>query len=127
MKGLFDSSKILFFFWDVSLFLNYFRKLPPPQRLGLSLLSRKLALLVTVISGGQRCQTIHVIDVKDIIVSDTKLIIPIMEKIKQTKPSKHMSPLMFKCYPTEPNLCVVTHLSIYLKKTKCLRKHPNCL
>ena len=45
-----------------------------------------------------------------------------MEKLKQTKSSKHMLPLKFKCYPTEPKLCVVTHLSIYLKKTKCLRK-----
>ena len=33
-----------------------------------------------------------------------------------------MLPLKFKCYPTQPKLCVVTHLSIYLKKTKCLRK-----
>ena len=50
----------------------------------------------------------------------TKLIISIMKKIQQTEPSKHMSPLKFKCYPTEPKLCMVTHISIYLTKTKCL-------
>ena len=125
MKGLFETNPIFQNYcsiWDVSLVLNYFRKLPPPQKLSLSLRSKKLALFLTLISGGQRCQTVHAIDVKNIIVSDTELIIPIMEKIKQTKPSNHMLPLKFKGYPTESKLCVVTHLSIYLKKTKSLRK-----
>ena len=91
MKGLFETNPIFQNYcsiWDVSLVLNYFRKLPPPQKLSLSLLSKRLALFLTLISGGQRCQTVHAIDVKDIIVSDTKLIIPIMEKNKTNKTIK---------------------------------------
>ena len=33
-----------------------------------------------------------------------------------------MTPLKFKYYLMEPKLCVLTHLNIYLKKTKSLRR-----
>ena len=44
-----------------------------------------------------------------------------MEKIKQTTVRKHIASLKFKYYLVEPKLCVLTHLNIYLKKTKSLR------
>ena len=72
--------------------------------------------------GGQRCQTIHGIATGDIKVLDDCLYIPIMGKIKQTKPSKHMAPLKFMPYLKEPKLCVVTHLTQYLEKTTPLRQ-----
>ena len=62
-------------------------------------------------------QTIHSINIEDLKVVDNSLYIPIMEKVKQTKASKHMKPLKFMPYIKEPKLCVVTHLTQYLKLT----------
>ena len=41
-----------------------------------------------------------------------------MSLINQTKPTKHLTPLCFQIYNEEPKLCVVTHLTEYLKITK---------
>ena len=41
-----------------------------------------------------------------------------MSLINQTKPTKHLTPLRFQIYNEEPKLCVVTHLTEYLKITK---------
>ena len=45
--------------------------------------------------------------------------------IKQTKPTKHMAPLRFQIYNKEPRLCVVAHLTEYLKRTKSYRDTDN--
>ena len=44
-----------------------------------------------------------------------------MSLIKQTKSTKHMAPLCFQTYSKEPKLCVVSHLTEYLKRTKSYR------
>ena len=44
-----------------------------------------------------------------------------MSLIKQTKPTKHMAPLCFQIYNKDPKLCVVSHLTEYLKRTKSCR------
>ena len=84
-------------------------------------LTQKLVMLMTLISGGQRAQIIHSIRVSDIKILDNKVVIPIMSLIKQTKPTKDMAPLCFQIYNKEPKLCVVTHLTEYLKRTKSYR------
>ena len=65
-------------------------------------LTQKLVMLMTLISGGQRPQTIYSIRVSDIKILDNKVVIPIMSLIKQTKPTKHMAPLCFQIYNKEP-------------------------
>ena len=80
--------------------------------------NQKLVSLMTLISGSQRAQTIHSIRVSDIKILDNKVVIPIMFLIKQTKSAKHMASLCFQIYNKEPKLCVVTHLTEYLKRTK---------
>ena len=44
-----------------------------------------------------------------------------MSLIKPTKGTKHMVPLYFQKYKKEPKLCVVSHLTEYLKRTKSYR------
>ena len=78
-------------------------------------------MLMTLISEGQRAQTIHSIRVSDIKILDNKIVIPIMFLIKQTKSTKHMAPLCFQIYNKEPKLWVVTRLTEYLKRTKSYR------
>ena len=101
---------------------NYFWSLPPVHQLCLKTLSKKLCTLLVLLSGGQRCQTVHAIDITDLQVVGNTLVIPIMSNIKQTRPSKHMAPLKFTGYPTDPKLYVLTHMGAYLQRTKQLRQ-----
>ena len=124
MKGMFESNPQLPKYssvWDVRVLLNYFRTIPHQKELSLKLLSKKLAAMLGILAGGQRCQTIHAITVTDMKVTTDKLIIPIYDPIKQTKKGKHMKPLEFKMYPNEEKLCVVDNLITYLAKTNQYR------
>ena len=124
MKGIFEDNPTLpkfQFTWNVSLLFNYFRNMQDIDALDTQKLTQKLVMLMTLISGRQRAQTIHSIRVSDIKILDNKVVIPITSPIKQTKPTKHMAPLCFQIYNNEPKLCVVSHLTEYLKRTKSYR------
>ena len=127
MKGVFEDRPVFpkyKLIWDVQILLNYFRTLPSPTALTLELLGKKLALLIGILAGGHRFQTLHAINVLDIKIVGKKCVIPIYENLKQSKPGKHLKPLEFTVYLTEPKLCVVSNLKEYLAKTFPLRKHP---
>ena len=106
--------------WDVRKVFNYFRNLPVMSNLTLKELSRKLAMLFCLVSGGQRMQTIHLINLKDIKYFGEQVFIPIMQKIKQSKSGNHIYPLSFKTYPKDTELCAVAHLKIYIELTQDL-------
>ena len=50
--------------WDVEIVLNYLRSLSPVRRLSVPILTRKLVMLLLLLSG-QRGQTVHLFDVKN--------------------------------------------------------------
>ena len=75
-------------------------------------------MLLCVVSGGQRMQTIHLINLEDINYVREQVFIPIMQKIKQSKPGKHIYPLSFKIYPKNTKFCVVAHLKRYIELTQ---------
>ena len=79
-------------------------------------------LLHVIVAGGQRCQTVHAIDIRDINLSTDRCVIPLYEKLKQTRPGNHLKPLGFKPFHAEPKLCVIQNLIAYLNKTKQKRK-----
>ena len=87
----------------------------------LELCGKKLAILICLLAGGQRSQTVHAIKATDIVTTREKCIIPIYDPLKQTRRGKHMKPLEFKVYTKEPKLCVIDNLSCYLGKTRNLR------
>ena len=78
-------------------------------------------MLLTLISGSQSADTIHSTRVSVIKRVDNKVVIQIMFQIKQTKTAKHMAPLCFQIYNKEPRICVVSHLTEYLKRIKSYR------
>ena len=125
MKGLFERRAVfpkVYTTWDVGVVFAYIRTLPHPAVQDLRTLSHVLALLLGLLSGGQRCQTIHQIELGDLtVVSPKFLMIPIMSVIKQTRPGHHMLPLKFKPYLPDERLCVVTVLTYYLKATMYCR------
>ena len=68
----------------------------------------------------QKSQTIHSIKRSNInFISNTLVYIPIMHVIKQTRPGNHLKPLEFKPYK-DKKLCVISHLTEYLERTKLL-------
>ena len=124
MKGIFEHRPTFpkyHMIWDVKKAFNYFRNLPVISDLSLKELSLKLAMLLCFVPDRQRMQTIHLIDLKDIKYVGNQVLIPIMQKIKQSKPGDHIYPLSFKTYPKDTKLCVVAHLRRYIELTQDLR------
>ena len=125
MKGIYEAKPNLpkyRIIWNVGTVFNYFRRIEHQDQMSVSLLGKKLALLMGLLSEGQRSQTLHTLNIEDMKILGDKCIIPIMQKIKQTRPGKHMKPLIFKRFLQEPKLCVVSNLKSYINRTKHLRK-----
>ena len=66
-------------------------------------------------------QTIHLTNLKDIKYVTDQVFIPIMQKIRQSKPGNYIYPLSFKTYPKDSKLCVVAHLKRYIELTQDLK------
>ena len=125
MKRIFANNPTLpklQFTWNVSLHFKistiYRRSI---HQIKQKLLTQKVIMLMTIISGGERAQTFPQFRVSDITILDNKVVTPIMSLIKQTKQTKHMAPLCFYIYNKEPKCCVVSHLIEYLQRTKSYR------
>ena len=112
--------------WDVSQVFSYFRTFPNLANISLKQLSYKTATLLCLLTG-QRCQTIHTIDIRNIQVFPNKIRIPLYQVLKTTMPRKHQAPLELISYPADPQLCIVTMLSHYLEQTKSLRGEHKAL
>ena len=123
MKGVFELRPALPRYqttWDVKKVLDFFRKQPMPSALILKDLTVKVTFLLALLSG-QRCQTLHVLTIDNMILVADKCTFYVMEKVKQTRVGTHVKPLEFLKYSPEPQLCVVTHLLEYVKRTACYR------
>eukprot|EP00112_Aurelia_sp_Birch-Aquarium-sp1_P003039 Seg1341.6 transcript_id=Seg1341.6/GoldUCD/mRNA.D3Y31 product="hypothetical protein" protein_id=Seg1341.6/GoldUCD/D3Y31 len=70
---------------------------------------------------GQRCQTIHAIELGGISFGDTcRIVIPSL--LKQSRSGHHLKPMEFKPYSHNDKLCVVENMKQYIKVTKNIRK-----
>ena len=106
--------------WDIGIVFKYLQTLHPPGLLSLKNLSLKVTMLLCILSG-QRCQTIHEIDIQFIQKVNNMYRISIQTKLKQTKPNKHLKGLEFPEYLPDKSLCIVEYLTEYLARTKDLR------
>ena len=116
--------------WDVAIVLKYLKTLHPPEDLHLRDLTLKVNMLIALLSG-QRCQTIHALDISDMeVVSQPNLqyVFQINKLLKTSRPAKHFSHLVLQAYPTDEQLCIFKTIQVYLAKTKPLRgKHTQLL
>ena len=53
---------------------------------------------------------------------DDRYRISVHEKLKQTKPGRHLEPIELLVFPEDKELCVVQHLREYIHRTDPLRK-----
>ncbi|XP_046845908.1 uncharacterized protein LOC124439656 [Xenia sp. Carnegie-2017] len=99
-------------------------KQPPIHELTLKDLTIRLTFLLLILSG-KRGQTIHLLNLTDMDLSESKCVFSIREKIKTTRLGHHIAPITYEAYPHEPELCIVRHLKEYIERTNELRS-SNC-
>lgn len=103
--------------WDPDVVLRHIRGLGPNSNLSLLQLSRKLVMLMLLVSG-QRGQTLHLLDIQNMTVSDTKVSFRIGDLLKTSRPGNHLSELVFEAYEPDKFLCVYTAMRSYLDRTR---------
>ena len=105
MKGVFNSRPALprlTFTWDVGKVLKYLETMSVDTLLQISC---KVSMLFLLLSA-QRCQTLQSLNTSDIKFVDNQLVIAPSKLLKQSKPGKHLEPLVFRRY-SNTKLCIV--------------------
>ena len=123
LKGVFELKPSLPRYssiWDVGVVLTHLRGLGIASTLDLKTLTRKTTMLLCLLTG-QRCQTLTKLDITFMQVLPGKIVFTIGEKLKTTRPGKHLEPIELLAYPQDESLCVVSHLKQYIKYTEQLR------
>ena len=75
------------------------------MKLSLIQFSRKLTLLLLLLSG-QRDQTLHMLDIRNMTVLDSWVSFRNGDALKSSRPGVHLSELVFAAYPPDRRLCV---------------------
>ena len=83
------------------------------------MLTLKTVTLLTILSA-QRIQTVHLLDIRNMLVSDSICKVSVGYKLKQTRPCYHLHELEFPSYTPDNGLCSVSVLKEYLARTKPL-------
>ena len=92
----------------------------PLENIDLKTLTLKTVTLMALTSG-QRCQTLHALEIDNMTVAASSCKFAITQLLKTSTPHNHFGQLMFITYAPDENLCVVTCLKEYLKRTESLR------
>ena len=103
--------------WDPDVVLSYIKRLGPNRYLSTILLSRKLTMLL-LLQSGQRCQSLHLLDLRNMSLSASKVSFRIGDPLKSSRPGHHLSELVFPAYTPDRRLCVPTTIRSYLKRTR---------
>ena len=120
MKGFFQEKPSLPRYtvtWDPALLLNFLKGQSPVENLDLKMLTFKTVTLLTSPSA-QRIQTVHLLDVRNVDLSESIVKISVGDKLKQTRPDFHLHELEFPAYSPDKNLCPVFTVREYLSRTK---------
>ena len=107
--------------WNPHLVLRYLETLAPHNMITLKETTLKTTMLLALLSG-QRSQTIHGLDVNNMLLSKDTCTFFIMKTLKHSRKGKHQDPLEFKAFKQNINLCVVNLISNYLERTGPLRQ-----
>ena len=123
LKGVFELKPSLPRYnriWDVSAVLQYLKTLGPASELDLKTLTMKTTMLLCLLTG-QRCQTLTKLDTNLMQILPDKILFTVGEKLKTTRPGKHLQPIELIAYNQDRTLCIVSHLQTYLTHTQPLR------
>ncbi len=90
--------------WDVSTVLRHLATLKPNSSLSLKNLTRKLVMLLLLVSG-QRGQTIHSLSLQGMTLSETSCQFQVLEHIKTSKPGGNPTVVSFQKYEQDEDIC----------------------
>jgi hypothetical protein len=107
--------------WDPQVVMSYVKTMSPVANLSLLALSQKTATLLLLLTG-QRGQSIHLIDIRNISVSKNAVKIRFGDVMKTTRPGFQQKEISIKAYAPDRRLCIVTVLTEYLERTRPLRQ-----
>ena len=106
--------------WDPDVVLAYIKNMGPNKNLSLLQLSKKLTILLLLLSG-QRCQTVQHLDITHMTMTRSKVSFRITTLLKTSRPGHHQPDLVFPEYTPDRRLCVITTLKEYLHRTSAIR------
>ena len=106
--------------WNVDIVLNYLEKLSPVNNICLKNLTFKLITLIALLSG-QRCQTLSLLKLSEMALSDNKCIFHVQSLLRQSRSGKHLHPIELISFPVNKNLCIITTLKEYISRSSVLR------
>ena len=109
--------------WDTEVVLHYLKSLSPVKYISLKSLTLKLTVLLLLLAG-QRGQTVHLYDVRNMTLSYSHVTFRLGDPVKQTVPGRHLGEVAYTAYAPNRRLCVVTVLKEYLQRT--LNRRGTC-
>ena len=77
-------------------------------------------MLLALLSG-QRCQTLHALDINGMQLDSDKCIFTIRTLLKTFRVGHHLTPIKLLAFKHDPAFCIVTHLERYIDRTRTLR------
>ncbi len=112
--------------WEVSVVLKYLRFLGDNTQLSPQDLTMKITVLLALVTG-QRCQTIQVLNIEQLVRNDDMLSFHINKLLKTSRPGKHFGMIQIKAFTEDKVICPVTVLKEYVARTLPLRKNNSQL
>ena len=109
--------------WDPDVVLSYLRALGGNKHISVLQLARKVTMLM-LLQSGQRCQTLHLLDTRNMSLSCSRVAFQIGDLLKTSRPGHHLSEVAFVAYVPVKRLCVMSALRVYLKRTLDVRVLP---
>ena len=104
--------------------LNYLRNSESWTAFSLESLSKKLAMLLLLLSG-QRCQTIAQLSSRVLFSWGHSCYLDVLGNLKTSRPGCLAGRIMLKAYPDDISLCVVNALKVYSDRTRQFRPEGN--
>ncbi|XP_057299263.1 uncharacterized protein LOC130629901 [Hydractinia symbiolongicarpus] len=122
IKGVFNirpSTPKYSLIWDTNVLLTYLKFLSPNKDLSFKDINIKLACLLTILAG-QRVHSVHNISVPYIDLTDDVMLCHLPGLLKTTRPKKTDRTLMYRAFPSDPDLCPLQCTKAYLSKREQL-------
>ena len=106
--------------WDVGLVFDMFKQQPLVQFLSLYDLTLRTVMLLALVSA-QRGQSLHLLDINLMTVTDEAYTFLIMGDFKQSRKGHENLKITLNAFKDDVRLCIVNTLTVYLERTAALR------
>ena len=130
LKGVFNSRPSLpktNVTWDPEIVLKLIKaKLSPSASLKLFELTLKVTALLWLLTG-QRSQSLHLLDIRNLTLTDHSLKIRFGDPLKTTRPGFHQEEIKILAFAPNRQLCLIAAMKRYLQVTKKLRGKETAL